>query len=554
VTFAGGAGDVASASAGIDVEIVTVVADPPAAVPPVGVSVTAAGRSRIAALALGAEAASGDILCFLPTPAEPLAPEWLARLVSALAGDVVAATPTLVHPGRPRRRATEHDWLVRSAGFDIDVDGSGTPEVVARHAGARADVRAEAVAVAAAPLHCLVVNRSAYLEAGGLEGADLDDVAGVSLCVRLRRRGGRVVHIPAAVAFDGRPVRSRPALRRPVEGGTSEWRALVEAHGPWLVRRWAGRAGIGIAPPPRWVITTAAPSAKIARLWGDWHLAVGLAEALRRLDQDVVVQSHDLADALGTRSRDIHLVLRGLFPVRRTPGQRHVLWVISHPETLGVAECDAADLVLVASHRFAAHLRTRTSTPVEEFLQATDPGRFRPGPVDPGHQHPVTVVAKTRGVLRQSVADALAAGLRPAIYGSGWQGLVDPSLVVAEHVGNEMLPNVYRSAGVVLNDHWDTMKAWGFVSNRLFDVLACGTPVISDDVDGIGDLFGDGVPTYAGSPALGDLVRAVLADPDGARAAAARARSRVLAHHTFDHRARQLLDLLDTHGLSDACP
>jgi O-antigen biosynthesis protein len=277
-----------------------------------------------------------------------------------------------------------------------------------------------------------------------------------------------------------------------------------------------------------------------------------LARSLRQLGQDVDVQTHDRADSLTARSRDIHMVLRGLAPVRRTSGQRHILWVISHPESLDIAECDAADLVLVASSRFADHLRARTSTPVEVFLQATDPDRFSSRPPAPEHQHPVTVVAKTRTVMRRVVADALAAGIRPAIYGSGWRGLVDPSLVVADHVDNDALPIVYSSAGVVLNDHWDTMRAWGFVSNRIFDVLACGAPVISDDVSEVHDLFGEAVPTYRSSAELGELVRHALEDPDGARARAAGGRAIVLAHHTFDHRARQLLELLEHHGLVGA--
>lgn len=228
-----------------------------------------------------------------------------------------------------------------------------------------------------------------------------------------------------------------------------------------------------------------------------------------------------------------------------------MLWVISHPESLDIAECDEADLVLVASPRFAANLRERTSTPVEVFLQATDPDRFHPSPPAPEHQHPVTVVAKTRTVMRRVVADALEAGIRPAIYGSGWRDLVDPSLVVADHVDNAQLPIVYSSAGVVLNDHWGTMRAWGFVSNRIFDVLACGAPIISDDLEEIGDLFGDAVPTYGASADLGVLVQRALDDPHGARAAAERGRSVVLAEHTFDHRARQLLVFFDRYGLRE---
>jgi hypothetical protein len=42
----------------------------------------------------------------------------------------------------------------------------------------------------------------------------------------------------------------------------------------------------------------------------------------------------------------------------------------------------------------------------------------------------------------------------------------------------------------------------------------------------------------------------VLADPDGARTRAAGGRQVVLAGHTMEHRAVQLLDLLDRYGLT----
>jgi hypothetical protein len=252
-----------------------------------------------------------------------------------------------------------------------------------------------------------------------------------------------------------------------------------------------------------------------------------------------------------TRAADVHVVLRGLAPVPRAGAHRHVLWIISHPESVEDEELHAADLVLVASARFAAHLRTRTQTPVEVLLQATDVRRFSPRPVDPARRHPVVVVAKTRDVLRPVVADAIAVGLRPAIYGGGWREFVDPQLVVADHVDNAEVPVVYSSAGVVLNDHWRTMASWGFVSNRLYDVLACGTPVISDPVDGISDLFGGAVLEYHSRAELRELVDAVLADPEAARARAARGRATVLAAHTFDHRAAELVAALQRAALLD---
>src|SRR5262249_10142955 len=155
------------------------------------------------------------------------------------------------------------------------------------------------------------------------------------------------------------------------------------------------------------------------------------------------------------------------------------------------------------------------------------------------------VVAKARDVLRRAVGDALAAGLRPAIYGSGWEGLVDPALVVADYVPNATLPVVYSSIGVLLADHWDAMRAWGIVSNRIFDALACGTPVISDFLPEVRELFGDSVPMYQDSAELCSLVEAALADPDAAKRRAGEARACVRTDHSFDQRARQFLAALN---------
>jgi spore maturation protein CgeB len=300
------------------------------------------------------------------------------------------------------------------------------------------------------------------------------------------------------------------------------------------------------------MVSVAAPSDRMATRWGDWHLAAALARSLERAGHMTIVETRE--HRFETRpDADIRLVLRGVERIERADDRLHVLWIISHPESVTTAECDEADLVLVASPRFAATLRARTSTPVEVLLQATDHYRFRPL-----HRlarrsetrHDVLVVAKTRDVPRPIVLDAIAAGLRPAIYGTGWESFVEPSLVVARHVPNNELPVLYSSAGVVLNDHWSSMRDNGFVSNRILDVLACEVPVVSDRLPEIVELFGDAVPTYADPDELGVIVEASLRDPDEARRRAAKGREIVVAGHTFDRRTRELLAHLQRHGLA----
>jgi hypothetical protein len=505
-----------------------------------------APESACAAAARGAATASGALLCFLAPTSQPLEERWLDRLAAVVGGDVVASTPLLLHPERPLRQATAHDLRVRELGLELVATANGLPAMRAREAGTSPDPRRQAIDVFAGSAACLLVDRQAFDAAGGLALLDDLDAAIVDLCSRLRAHRGRVVAVPESVLVDHRPVRSPTELTTPVDPSGIGWRDVIEREGPALLRQARGaRAAVS----PTIAITVAAPSSKVAPRWGDWHIAEAFARSLRRHGQSVRLQTADRADDPVGRCCDVHVVLRGVQAVRRSPGQCHVLWVISHPEAIDPHEYDDADLVLVASRRLASHLRGRTGTPVEVLLQATDPQRFRPAPVDPAHAHPVAIVAKARDVLRKAVADALAAGLRPAIYGSGWQELVDPRLVVTDYVPNETLPVVYSSIGVLLADHWDGMRAWGMVSNRVFDALACGAPVISDVLPELRELFGDAVPMYRDGAELRSLVDAALADPHTARQRAAEGRHLVLAAHTFDHRAKAFLEALTRHGL-----
>ena len=507
--------------------------------PGVQVARVAEPRGVRAALDRAIKASAPDLVGVMAATTEPLDLGWLDRLATTIDGSVVAAVPLVVHPIRPLRRATPHDGLVRAAGVRLGLDEDGAPLAKPLGAGTTPGVDRQVTEVDAGTGAAFLVDRVAYEAAARLSAIDDLDAAVVELCVLLRAQRGQVVLVPGAVVVDHRPVRYRRELSVAVDPSGPGWAAAIERSGAVL-----RRASDSLPDHLRFALTVAAPSAKIADRWGDWHLAHALAESLRYMGHEVRPQAADQADSLAGRACDVHVVLRGLHPVRASEGQRHVLWIISHPEAIENGELDEADLVLVASHRFAEHLRTRTDTPVEVMLQATDHRRFTPRRVDPAHRHDVTVVAKTRDVLRPIVADALAAGLRPAIYGGGWRELVDPSLVVADHVANEVLPSVYSSAGVVLNDHWGTMKAWGFMSNRLLDVLACGTPVVSDAVDGLAELFAGAVLEYHTPTELRALVDEVLADPDGARERAVRGRELVLANHTMDLRARQLVDSL----------
>jgi GT2 family glycosyltransferase/spore maturation protein CgeB len=250
-----------------------------------------------------------------------------------------------------------------------------------------------------------------------------------------------------------------------------------------------------------------APSWEEAERWGDLHFARAIQRDLRRRGHPCAIQVLEEWESDEGLGYDVAVVIRGLSRHMPKPGQLNVLWNISHPADLGGEECDGYDLVCVASERFAADLRGRTSTPVVVLEQATDPALFYRDP-SPDYEHDLVYVANSRNVLRPIVRDLLPTDRDLAIYGANWEGLIDTRYVVSEHVANEELRKVYSSAKVVLCDHWDDMREHGFVSNRIYDALACGATVISDAVPGL-ERF-EGVLTYETPEELAALVDEAL--------------------------------------------
>ena len=376
-----------------------------------------------------------------------------------------------------------------------------------------------------------------------------------------------------------RELRARDAERFSLRRGLADLRADLERIGASRAWRWGHAAALLLArvrrrpivtegavsralarldelervltiPPrpagnrnaPSFSINVAGTTREAARRGGDFAFATAMARALERRGSRTRVQVVPAEEDLG--QDDVAIVLRGR--TRHTPraSQRNVLWVISHPADLSPDECEGYDLVCVASAQFAESLRPETSAPVIVLDQATDPDVFHPDPA-PGVAHDLVFVGNSRGVRRRVLEDLLPTDHGLAVYGSGWEGVVDARYVTATHVPNEELRRVYSSASIVLADHWDDMREFGFVANRIYDAVACGAFVISDPVDGVEERFGGAVCTYESPEQLAQLVERFLADPDERRVRGAAGRARVLAEHTFDRRVEALLAALE---------
>lgn len=274
--------------------------------------------------------------------------------------------------------------------------------------------------------------------------------------------------------------------------------------------------------------------------WGDYHYARSLQRQLERGGRPVRVEVLPDWEGPAAARADIVVHLFGLSEYRARIAQLNVLWNISHPDLVTPRICNRYDLVFVASETFAAKLATRVRVPVRVLNQATDPERFYPEPNAPAHD--VLFVGNSRNVRRKVIDDLLPSPFDVAIYGLNWAAAgVEPKHVKGEYIPNDVLHRYYSAARIVLADHWDDMRREGFLSNRLYDALASGAFVVSDDVVGIQEEFQGAVVTYRDAEDLAEKVRHFLEEEAERRMLAERGRRIVLERHTFAHRTNEIL-------------
>ncbi len=110
-------------------------------------------------------------------------------------------------------------------------------------------------------------------------------------------------------------------------------------------------------------------------------------------------------------------------------------------------------------------------------------------------------------------------------------------------------PAFYSSSRMTLNVTRAAMARMGWCpSGRLFEAAACGTPILSDAWQGLENFFEPGRELLLAS-GTEEAMAALETSPDALVAMARRARDRVLAEHTAEHRARTLIDLLQTEAV-----
>jgi spore maturation protein CgeB len=110
-----------------------------------------------------------------------------------------------------------------------------------------------------------------------------------------------------------------------------------------------------------------------------------------------------------------------------------------------------------------------------------------------------------------------------------------------EHVSPQEHPALYSSSQWTLNITRAEMAKWGHCpSGRFFEAAACGTPILTDEWDGLSDFF-DLDSELLVVRDTEDVMQALKMDSASRESIAQRARRRTLDEHTGMVRARQFI-------------
>ena len=517
---------------------------------------------------IGFAESRGSRVVFLNNDTE-VTPEWLRSLVRPLEDPSIKGTqPKLLYP----------DGSIQCVGVVFPQQSPMGYPIYARQPGDFPPTQQsrDYQSITAA---CMAMRAEDFAGAGGFDPLFLNGQEDVDLCLRVG--GGRsvfrcvvdsiVIHREGQTAGRGTNIRANRVLFR------DRWRDSVRADDAEYYAQDGVVVGAYQADNPEWAregyavwrpneattqavktppvparlrgrtiaIKVPCPCPELKDHWGDYHFAVSLAAAFFRRGVDARIDF--LQDWATAENRsDINLMLRGLSRFTPVAGTLNFMWMISHPDKVSMEELQGYDGVFVASSLWADKLRRDGLSRVKTLLQCTDACRFHPDAFSDSLRTRNLFVANSRRVLRPVVRAALDEHIPLDIYGEMWEGLAPAEWIRGEKIGNVSLAGYYASAEVVLNDHWESMREGGFVSNRVFDVLASGGSLVTDRVAGPPEEIATACHFFEPGGSLREAIEQARRDPRNRSAASLKVAAYVRREHSFDARAAALINTIDT--------
>ena len=178
-----------------------------------------------------------------------------------------------------------------------------------------------------------------------------------------------------------------------------------------------------------------------------------------------------------------------------------------------------------------------------------DHNRYLPLAADQRHFHALDLPRRPEMVFVANITghrEAVVASIRKPIvvWGRHWDRMQGtPHEIHPRRLPQSRLPGIYASHRAVLNVRNECNVLAG-INQRTFEPLACKTPVLNDAMPDLERCFEPGreILVYRDQDELNAQYERLLADERLARTIGEAGWKRVMAEHTYGHRARTILD------------
>lgn len=293
-------------------------------------------------------------------------------------------------------------------------------------------------------------------------------------------------------------------------------------------------------------ICGAMPDNANTKFWGDYHYALALKKELEKRGYKANILSKE--KWYNVSSAKYIVVLRGVKAYYPSVDEDRffIMWNISHPADVKLYEYDMYDHVFFASKLMQDKMEDKVHTRTGVLPQCTDPEVMTAAGDEKKYE--LLFVGNSRRVYRQILKDVIPPKYKLTVYGRHWEEFPVQDYVVSDYIDNNEVGQAYHDAKILLNDHWEDMKEFGIVSNRIFDALSAGAFVISDDVVGMTDMLEDTVVTYTTAEDLREKIDYYMEHEDARNAKAEAGRKLVRAKHTFANRADEMIKVMEQLG------
>ena len=272
------------------------------------------------------------------------------------------------------------------------------------------------------------------------------------------------------------------------------------------------------------------------------------------------------ASGVGVFDSELETALPDICPAHAAS----VYWDVDAPATLEAVDADPSHHLRRAIPRYDMVLTYGGGDPVVAGYQRIGARCCMPiyNALDPATHHVVPVQDRFQcdlGFLGNRLPDREARVeeffLKPAqllphrdflLGGAGWESKTLPGNVrYLGHVGTSEHNAFFCSGLVTLNVNRASMARYGFSPpTRIFEAAGAAACLITDAWDGIAQFLEPGSEVLVANGGEGVAETLAQISPARARQIGTAARARILAHHTYMHRARQVDDLLGARTLT----